>query len=143
MGDRVIKAATAIGFAIVMASGTMAWAQSSPERDPVNRADMQCMALMAAGASMMEDGSQEQLGLAAAMAYYLGRLEARAPTMNWLDAFGTYLLSDFERDAKAQADRCGTEMMAFSARMISWSEKMQTLGAKGTSKQGQKRQHRP
>ena len=130
----MFKAATAVSLAILLASGTMASAQSDAELQPANRADMQCMAIMAIGVGMMEEGSVEQLGLAAGMAYYLGRLEARAPDMNWLDAFGDYLLADFENDIKVQSDRCAAEMTRFGARMTSWGEKMQSMAPKQPTK---------
>jgi hypothetical protein len=143
VGNRISKTATAIGFAFLVASSGPASAQSSAERDPLNRADLQCMSIAAAAAGMMEEGSQAQLGLAAAMSYFLGRLDARAPTTNWLEVFGTYLLSDFENEAKPQGERCSTEMTAFGDRMTAWSEKMQSRERKEPAKQGPQRQRRP
>lgn len=130
----MFKAAIAGGLALALVSGTLASAQSNAEREPLNRADLQCMAITAAGAGMTEEGSPEQLGLAAGMAYYLGRLEARAPAVNWLDAFGAYLLSDFEKEAKSQSDRCGAELASFGARMVAWSEKMDARSSKQAAK---------
>ncbi|MDB5422452.1 MAG: hypothetical protein JWR59_2399 [Brevundimonas sp.] len=126
----MIKAAAAFSLGLCLTSATAASAQSSTARDPVNRADLQCMSIMAAGVGMMEDGSKEQLGLVAGMSYYLGRLEGRAPSVNWLDELGSYLAGDFQDEVKTQSERCGAEMIAFGARMTSWGERIQELAAK-------------
>lgn len=126
------------GVAASFAIATTASAQSaSAAREPVNRADLQCMAIMAIGAGTTEQGSVEQLGLAVGMAYYLGRLEGRAPSVNWLAEFTDYLTGDFEDEVKVQADRCGTEMEAFGGRLTGWGERMQAYANKLSSgKQG-------
>jgi hypothetical protein len=128
---KTLMAGTA-GLLLSMVVATAASAQSTaPMRDPTNRADVQCMAIMALGAGTAEEGSVAQLGLAVGMAYYLGRLEGRAPSVDWMAQFTEYLSGgDLEDEAKAQAERCGTEMISFGGRMTRWGERMQALAAK-------------
>ena len=111
--------------------GTEAVAQSNAViRDPANRADVQCMAIAAFAGGSVETGSVEQLGLMAAMTYFLGRLEGRAPGVDWLDQMGAYLVSADETEIKTQADRCGGEMVSFGGRMTAWSEGFKAIAAK-------------
>ena len=120
-----------VAVALTASVGTSADAQSLDAiADPANRADLQCLAVMAAGVGTQEAGSEAQMGLVGGMGYYLGRLEGRAPDVAWLDQLGDYLAADFEAEFKAQSQRCGEEMIAFGAGLTAWSERMQALAAK-------------
>jgi hypothetical protein len=139
----MFKAALAAGLSAVLLSGGAAAAQTTPERSPQNRADLQCLGVTVVGLGLTEGSEVEQIGLAAAMGYYIGRLEARAPGVNWLNAFETYLTTDFENEVEVQAERCAREMKAFGDRLSNWGEKMDSLGSKKPIKETRPRQHRP
>jgi hypothetical protein len=118
-------------IALLASIGTSAEAQiREAATDPANRADLQCLAVMAAGLGAQQGGSEVQMGLVGGIGYYLGRLEGRAPDVAWLDQMERYLTGDFEAEFKAQSQRCGEEMIAFGAGLTAWSERMQTLAAK-------------
>jgi len=111
-------------------AGAASAQSASSARDPVNRADLACMTVAAAAVGQVEEGSVEQLGLVAAMTYYLGRLETRAPEVNWLDQMQAYAEGDIEEEFKTQGERCAGEMMAFGTRLTEWGERAEALAAK-------------
>ena len=120
-----------VAIALMASIGTSAQAQGrEAATDPANRADLQCLAVMAAGLGTQETGGETRMGLVGGIGYYLGRLEGRAPDVVWLDQLGDYLSGDFEAEFKAQSQRCGEEMIAFGAGLTAWSERMQALAAK-------------
>lgn len=138
----MFKAALAAGLGAVLLSGTAAWAQTPPEQLPVNRADLQCLGVIAVAFTQVGEGSDEQIGFAAAVGYYLGRLEARASGVNWLNAFEAYLTTELEKDLDQQADRCAGEMVSFGGRLAAWGEKMGG-DAKSSAKEARPSPHRP
>lgn len=96
---------------------------------PADRADLQCMALVAVMTGMsMEEGVEGEdatrlAGLASGMMYYLGRLEGRSPDTDWLAELGLFLDKTELADLDAVSPRCGKELMAKSQALVAFGAK--------------------
>ncbi len=120
-----------VAIALLAMAATPSRAQTGEgATEAANRADLQCLAVMAAALAAQEAGSEAQMGMVGGVGYYLGRLEGRAPNVAWLTQLEGYLAGDFEAELKAQSRRCGDEMIAFGAGLTAWSERMLAKAAK-------------
>lgn len=97
---------------------------------PADRADLQCMALVAvmAGIAMEEGGEDEATaldlaGMSGGLMYYLGRLEGRTPGVDWLAELRLWLeKADFE-ELDAVAPRCSKELMEKGQALVDFGGK--------------------
>ncbi|GEM_PF-345263 len=131
---RLWRSLPLLSGAFLLASAGAVCAQSAdPVRDPVNRADLTCMAVTAVLGDQMEEGSDEQVGLIAVMTWYLGRLEARAPGVDWLEQVLPYLDGDPAEMLKTHGERCAAEILTFGDKLADWSARAEALAAKHDS----------
>jgi hypothetical protein len=61
-------------------------------------------------------------GLTGGMMYYLGRLEGRSPSIDWLRQLETYLTSIDEAELQSHLERCGAELSVKGAALVAWGE---------------------
>ncbi|NBW07598.1 MAG: hypothetical protein EBR82_06190 [Caulobacteraceae bacterium] len=121
------------GVFLLASAGVVAAQSADPVRDPINRADLNCMAVTAVLGDQTEEGSDEQIGLLSVLTWYLGRLEARAPGVNWLEQVLPYLDGDPAEMLKTHGERCAAEIMTFGERLADWSARAEALAAKHDS----------
>jgi len=121
------------GVFLLASAGAVCAQSADPVRDSVNRADLTCMAVTAVLGDQMEEGSDEQVGLIAVMTWYLGRLEARAPGVDWLEQVLPYLDGDPAEMLKTHGERCAAEIMTFGDKLADWSARAEALAAKHDS----------
>jgi hypothetical protein len=122
--------AAAVGALVLAGMTTQARAETAEARRPENRADLQCLAVFAAVAGLDPEDAELQSGAVGALMYYSGRLNGRAPTVDWLEELKQFILSDIDEGFKVEAERCGREMIQLGAEMTAWGAEMQALGAK-------------
>ncbi len=95
---------TGLALAAALTAGA-AQAQTQTLK-PADRADLQCMAVMATYAGMADAGSVEQQGAIAGTWYFFGKLEGRTPDVDWLARLIAMLPSTTDEDLEAWADDC-------------------------------------
>lgn len=122
-----MKSLTALLSAAVLLSAVPAAAQDAPV-SAADRADLQCMALVAVMAGMaMEEGEEaattELAGMSGGLMYYLGRLEGRSPDVDWLEQLGAWLDKAEPEDLDAVAPRCSKELMDKGQALIDFGGK--------------------
>lgn len=99
---------------------------SSAAKDPVNRADLQCLAVISAYAGELSQDDPAQAGLTGGVMYYLGRLEGRVPQEKWLDRLSDMLFDEDEMNAlDGERGRCGQEMEAKGGELQTWGQAIQ------------------
>lgn len=81
-------------------------------------ADLQCMAIYAIVANQSDQASAGAVGIF----YFWGRLEARNPSVDWLQTLATYADSVTQAELEPQFDRC-------RAALVTKSERMAALGS--------------
>lgn len=124
-----------IGMAAALLLAATATSASArvEEVSAVDKADMQCFALTAYLSGQYEEGSAEQTGLASGMMYFLGRLEGRTPTKDWLQLMADYILTpDDEQlvaELSAQSERCGGIMQDRGQALTGWGETVSAAAA--------------
>ena len=117
-------ATLAASAAILGLTAAPALARDTPQNDR----DMQCMMVFAALSAQMADRSQEQMGLGMGVFYYLGRLQGREPSRDWM--------AEIERRqdliapdvVAAASQRCGAEFAALGAEMQRWGNRISASG---------------
>lgn len=111
----------AISAALLSATPSIA-RQSDADRDLV------CMAVFAAAAGQLEQGSAEMAAVSSAIFFYLGRLEGRDPSIDWLEYFAQHVESIPVATFAATAESCGEEIESRGQSMMRWGAEMQTRG---------------
>lgn len=109
----------AAAFALTLAGAAPAMAQDMGAQD---KADMQCFAALAYLGGQVGADSPEMAGLAGGMMYYLGRLEGRSPSIDWLGRLETYLTSVDEPELQSHLERCGAELSVKGAALVAWGD---------------------
>ena len=105
-----------LALVAALAFAPAAFAQDAAlPREPENAADMECLALIVVIIGM-DEAMGEQLALGAF--YYLGRLEGRAPGIDWVDRALRYTEVVDEQTLFAPQQRCAAELMAKGEHMI-------------------------
>lgn len=99
-----MKRIAALGLAGLMLAAAFAPATAEVELTPDDRADLDCMNIMALV------GEKDLNAATIGMIYYLGRLEGRSPNIDWPNVFGDYL-HDMPREQLQTAGlRCSQEL---------------------------------
>lgn len=102
----------------------------SREISPADMRDVECLAVVAVAGATAEPDSDEQMGLVGGMMYFLGRLEGRTPSTDWLAYFAAYVQSpDVEKKLEPHYERCGREMIDKGAALEQFGEAMQNKAA--------------
>ncbi|NJC41769.1 hypothetical protein GGQ87_002027 [Brevundimonas alba] len=123
-----MKSLTALISAAVLLSAAPAVAQEL-NLAPADRADLQCMALVAvmAGVAMEEGGDEsasvQMAGMSGGLMYYLGRLEGRSPDVDWLAQLTAYLAKVEAEDFEAFAPRCSKELIEKGQALVDFGGK--------------------
>jgi hypothetical protein len=124
-----MKSLTALFSAAVLLSALPVAAQEA-SLAAADRADLQCMALVAvmAGITMEEggddDGAATRLaGMSGGLMYYLGRLEGRSPDIDWLAQLTDYLEKAEAEDFDAVAPRCSKELIEKGQALVDFGGK--------------------
>ena len=111
----------------LMAGPTLA---QSREISPADMRDVECLAVTAVAVGSTQEGSSEQMGLVGGMMYFLGRLEGRTPSTDWLAYFAAYVQSpDAEKKLEPHYDRCAQEMIDKGAALEQFGEAIQNKAA--------------
>ncbi|MBW8305053.1 MAG: hypothetical protein K0M78_14250 [Brevundimonas sp.] len=122
------RLATALSTAALFCAAPAA-AQDAPLA-PADRADLQCIALIAVMVGLAvergdnpESPSAELAGLSSGMMFYLGRLEGRSPGTDWLEELGRYLEKAEFEELDAVAPRCSKELTERGAALVAFGDK--------------------
>ncbi len=118
----------ALGLMSALALGAVAAPALADQNRPMTAeeiADMQCMAVFSVIAA--QPGKAE--GAAIGVFYYLGRLEGRDASIDWLERFYTFAQAATQEDLTENADRCG-QLVATRG------QKMQEVGGRLTETPG-------
>ncbi len=94
--------------------------------NPADAADMQCLAFIAV--IMSEVDETLSLQLSSGLFYYLGRLEGRTPTVDWITTAGAYAESASDAQLRSVQARCFGEMTAKGEEMMAKGQAMQNGG---------------
>ncbi len=94
-----------------------------------NQADLECATLMAYAVNGMEDNNPAFAGMAGGMMYYIGRLEGRAPTVDWVARATNYVSFATADDVIAQAGRCAAEYEASADRFGDFTDAVSVLNS--------------
>jgi len=114
----MIKGAAALALAAGLMIPMSANAQSVPS-NPADVADMKCLALLV---TVVEMGGEESDQVMPGVFYYLGRLEGRTPSTNWLEATEDYRRVTPVETLATEAERCSQELMTKGNEMIAFGE---------------------
>jgi hypothetical protein len=122
----MISGAAALTLALA-AGSAMARTQDAAQ----DLRDIQCIALVSMAAA--DAPAEQQAGLVGGMMYYLGRLEGRDPTTDWLDRIADFLRTPgVEQQLLAERQRCGQELVAKGQTMMEWGAGLKAeMEAKG------------
>lgn len=118
MTNPMMKGAAALALAVGLMAPLAAQAQSVPA-NPTDAADMKCLALLV---TIVEMGGEESTQVMPGVFYYLGRLEGRTPSTNWLEATEAYRRVTPVEALAADAERCSQELMVKGNEMIAFGE---------------------
>lgn len=125
---RLFTLAVGVALSGVLAlAAAPAAAQEAQER-PVTAeetADLTCMAVFALFGAQPEVGEKAAVGIF----YYLGRLEGRDPSVDWLERFHDFALTAVRQEVMAEAQRCGQALAARGEQMVRIGERMTATGS--------------
>lgn len=114
----MMKGAAALALTFGLMAPLAAQAQSVPTK-PADVADMKCLALLV---TIVEMGGEASDQVMPGVFYYLGRLEGRTPSTNWLQATEDYRRGTPVETLAGDAERCSQELMAKGNEMIAFGE---------------------
>ena len=116
----ILSLATGLVALSLMVAPALAQSQ---EISPLDMRDVECLAITAVAVGSTQEGSSEQMGLVGGMMYFLGRLEGRTPSTDWLAYFAAYVQSPgVEKKLEAHYDRCAQEMIDKGAALVQFGE---------------------
>ena len=110
-----------------IALSAIALPASGQQLNEANRNDLQCMAITLYVASSSDenvDAARRQI-MTSGMHYFLGRLDGRDPSVEWISYFADHPATFLELlDDPAACERCGQELIALGRGMAAAGRRM-------------------
>ena len=117
-GESALASCAAIGLALALVASPAAAQTVAPSS--MDAADLQCFGVFIYLGGQGSDPAAKAWFTGEAL-HYLGRLEGRSPTVNWLDRLTAYFAGPFPGEFEAQRERCGAEATARDTALEGWS----------------------